>query len=324
MSDVAAVVIGRNEGARLVRCLAALRGQVGRVIYVDSGSTDGSVAAAEAAGAEVVHLGREMPFTAARARNAGFAALGAALPEFVQMLDGDCEMQPGWMAAALQVMAARPDVAVVCGRRREKFPEASAYNRLCDREWDTPIGEALACGGDALIRARAFAEVGGYDGRVIAGEEPEMCARLRARGWRIWRIADEMTLHDAAILRFGQWWRRTRRGGFAAALGVALHGGIGERAQVRRAVLWAGALPALALLGALVTPWALALLLAWPLQIARLALRFARETGSGRFARETWETAGLLTLGKIPELLGMVAFWQDRRSGRQMEIIEYK
>ena len=315
MSDVAAVVIGRNEGARLVRCLAALRGQVGRVVYVDSGSTDGSVAAAEAAGAEVVHLGREMPFTAARARNAGFAALGAALPEFVQMLDGDCEMQPGWMAAALQVMAARPDVAVVCGRRREKFPEASAYNRLCDREWDTPIGEALACGGDALIRARAFAEVGGYDGRVIAGEEPEMCARLRARGWRIWRIADEMTLHDAAILRFGQWWRRTRRGGFAAALGVALHGGIGERAQVRRAVLWAGALPALALLGALVTPWALALLLAWPLQIARLARRFARET---------WETAGLLTLGKIPELLGMVAFWQDRRSGRQMEIIEYK
>ena len=53
-ATVDAVVIGRNEGARLLACLAALQGRVRRLVYVDSGSTDGSVAVATAAGAEVV------------------------------------------------------------------------------------------------------------------------------------------------------------------------------------------------------------------------------------------------------------------------------
>jgi hypothetical protein len=103
--------------------------------------------------------------------------------EFVQFVDGDCEIVEGWMAIAYRELSARPRAAVVCGRRRERFPAASIYNRLCDMEWNTTIGEAKACGGDALIRERAFAEVGGYDGSVIAGEEPEMCVRLRERGW---------------------------------------------------------------------------------------------------------------------------------------------
>lgn len=320
--SVAAVVIGRNEGERFLRCLKSLEGQVSRVVYVDSGSSDGSVAAARAAGAQVVELGRDAPFTAARARNAGFAALGAEVPEFVQVLDGDCEMREGWLEAALRFLQDHPDVAVVCGRRRERFPEASVYNRLCDREWDTALGEALACGGDALIRAQAFAAVGGYDGRLIAGEEPEMCARLRAAGWRIWRIGVEMTLHDAAMLRFGQWWKRARRGGFAAAQGAMMHGG--GRDQVRRAVVWGLGLPVLALAGALVTPWALGLFLAWPLQVGRLALRLERETSAPRFARETWEWPVFVTLGKLPEVVGVVEFWLGRALGRRPGLIEYK
>ncbi len=103
---VDAVVIGRNEGARLVACLASLRGQVRRVVYVDSGSTDGSVAAAEAAGAEVVGLDMGRPFTAARARNAGLARLEGA--GFVQLVDGDCEVRQGWVAAALAALPRIP------------------------------------------------------------------------------------------------------------------------------------------------------------------------------------------------------------------------
>ena len=77
-------------------------------------------------------------------------------------------------------------------------PEASVYNRLCDFEWDTPVGDAEACGGDFLARAAAFGSVGGFDERMIAGEEPELCYRLRRGGWRIHRADHAMTLHDAA------------------------------------------------------------------------------------------------------------------------------
>src|SRR6056297_3022296 len=89
--SVAAITIGRNEGERLKRCLASLEGLVAPIVYVDSGSTDGSVAAARNAGAEVVELDPSAPFTAARARNVGLVRLSEIDPDgtYVQFLDGD-------------------------------------------------------------------------------------------------------------------------------------------------------------------------------------------------------------------------------------------
>lgn len=319
--QIAAILIGRNEGARLLACLASARG-LDRVVYVDSGSTDGSVAAARDAGAEIVALDMTQPFTAARARNAGIEALKQGkTPELVQFIDGDCELQPGWIATATAFLQANPQVAVACGRRRERFPEASIYNRMCDREWDTPVGKARACGGDALMRMAALEEVGGYDPTLIAGEEPEMCVRLRAMGWEIWRLDAEMTLHDAAMTRFGQFWKRARRGGHAWAEGAAMHGAPPERhsvAELRRVLLWGLVLPLVILaLALLATPWALALLLLYPAQIARLALR-----DGGTHA--AWESALFLTLGKFPEAQGALDYHWHRLRGRRSGLIEYK
>jgi GT2 family glycosyltransferase len=316
---VAAILIGRNEGARLVRSLASVVPRVERTIYVDSGSTDGSVAAAQAAGAEVVLLETDRPFTAARARNAGLDRLrqGADPPEFVQFVDGDCELAPDWIATARSFLAAHPDVGIACGRRRERFPEASLWNRLIDREWDAPPGEAKACGGDALVRMAALDAVGGFDPRLIAGEEPELCVRLRRAGWRIWRLEAEMTLHDAAMTRFRQWWRRARRGGHAYAEGYALHGRPPERhkaSELARALVWGCALPVATLAGAvLMGPWAFLLLLAYPLQVLRLRSR-----------GEDWAAAVFLTLAKLPEAQGVLDYVVARMSGRRRGLIEYK
>ncbi|MCU0910141.1 MAG: glycosyltransferase [Rhodobacteraceae bacterium] len=313
---IAAVLIGRNEGARLVAALASVPPGVSPVIYVDSGSTDGSVAAAEAAGARVVRLDLTRPFTAARARNEGFAALGPDLPDLVQFIDGDCTLAPGWVETAAAFLAATPGAAVACGRRRERFPEASVWNRLCDAEWDTPVGQARACGGDAMMRAAAFAEVGGFAASLIAGEEPELCVRLRAAGWEVWRLDAEMTLHDAAMTRFGQWWKRMRRGGHAFAEGAALHGRPPERhfvREMRSALVWGLGVPLAAVAGvAAFGPWGLLALLAWPLQVLRLAPRL----GLVR--------AGFLTLGKVPEAIGVAEYWLRRLRGRPAGLIEYK
>jgi GT2 family glycosyltransferase len=316
--SVAAVVIGRNEGARLAACLESVAAQAGRVAYVDSGSTDGSPAMAHAWGAEVVALDPSVPFTAARARNAGVDRLSeGVLPPFVQFVDGDCTLEPGWIAEARAALEREPDLAIVCGRRRERHPEASLWNRLVDREWDRPPGETRACGGDFLVRTDAFRQVGGFDGRLIAGEEPELCVRLRRAGWRIRRLDAPMTRHDAAMTRFGQWWRRARRAGYAYALGAALHGRPPERhyvPELRRAVVWGVALPLLSMtLAVIVSRWALLLLMVYPAQIARLAVR----DGDVAFAAFT-------VLAKLPEALGAAGFVFDRARGRSPEIIEYK
>ncbi len=316
---VDAVVIGRNEGARLLASLASLQGQVRRIVYVDSGSTDGSAQAAAEAGAEVVALDMEQPFTAARARNAGLARLTG--DGWVQVIDGDCSLDPGWIGTATAFAADHPQAVVICGRRRERFPQGSVYNRLCDREWNTPIGRANACGGDALMRLSALRDVGGYDAELIAGEEPDLCLRLARKGGEIWRIDAEMTLHDAAMTRFAQWWRRSRRAGHAFAEGAARHGAGPERhwvSETRRALFWGLGLPLAAVLAGMIHPAGLALLLAWLAQVLRLGLRWRAE------GRPGWEAALFTVLGKIPEALGVVGYWFNRIRRRRARLIEYK
>ena len=318
--NIDCVVIGRNEGARLADCLASLKGKFRTTVYVDSGSTDGSLQVADRFGATTVALDMNRPFTAARARNAGLSVLAASPPEFVQLIDGDCTLRETWTSAALDFLGSNPTVAVVCGRRRERFPEASVYNRLCDREWDTALGNTTACGGDAVMRFRSLLQVGGYRDALIAGEEPELCLRLRQAGWKIWRLNEEMTLHDANITRFSQWARRSRRAGHAFAEGAALHGVGPDRhwvTETRRAIGWGLVLPSVTAFLAVLSPFGLLGLLASPLQVARLALR------EGATRRDTWEFALFTTIGKFPEAFGVLACFVNSSRGQKTGIIEY-
>jgi glycosyltransferase involved in cell wall biosynthesis/GT2 family glycosyltransferase len=333
---IGAVVIGRNEGERLVACLAALAARdLVHVVYVDSGSTDGSAEAAAERGAAVVHLDTTRGFTAARARNAGVRELRRLAPDVAHVLfvDGDCTLEDGFLELAARKLEQEPQLAAVCGRRRERFPDASVYNRLCDMEWDTPIGTAEACGGDVLMRVHALVEAGGFDDDFIAGEEPELCHRLRRRGWRIERVDAPMTVHDADLHRFGAWWKRMKRGGYAAAANVDRHGVGGVRhmtAIVRSAVLHAGVVPAgLSALAALLAWRGSAFVFAVPLLAAlfygRQYLRIARgRRERGATAQHAALYARFVLIAKFAELLGILRQWYGRLFGRPAGIIEYK
>jgi GT2 family glycosyltransferase len=318
------VVIGRNEGERLARCLRSVVAPSRRVVYVDSGSTDDSVAVARAAGAVVHALDMSEPFTAARARNEGVRQLQAHAPalELIQFVDGDCEVVDAWLGAAVGFLDQHADVGVVCGRLRERFPDRSIYNLLCDLEWNTPVGEAKACGGIAMMRIAAWQQVDGFRADLIAGEEPELCVRLRARGWRVWRLDAEMAWHDAAMTRFGQWWRRCVRAGFAYAEGVRLHGAPPERHWVREsrsAWVWGAGIPlGLALIALAVGAAAWWGLLLYPLQVVRLAWRLPGA------AHDRWARAFFLVAGKFPEALGQMKSWLLHARHRRAVLIEYK
>lgn len=321
-SAIAAIAIGRNEGQRLVDCLEGLKaGGIDRIVYVDSGSTDGSAQRALERGIEVVSLDMSIPFTAARARNAGLQALAASPPDFVQLIDGDSLLVPGWIAKATRHLERNERLAMICGLCRERHPETSIYNRHCDREWQGPIGTDATCGGNSFARYAPLLSVGGFDPTLIAGEEPDLCLRLRREGWQIERLDADMVLHDAAITRFSQFWRRSRRAGHAYAEGQwrHRHGSEGHfRRETRRALFWGAMLP-LAILGlVLVDPLPAALLaLAYPAQFLRLA---AREG----FSRPAIEAALLLTLAKFAEAQGAISYHWSRLRRRRMPLIEYK
>ncbi len=322
---IGVVVIGRNEGQRLVSCIDSLLGSCKQIVYVDSGSKDNSVEMVQNKGLEAICLDMSMAFTAARARNAGLHRLLQLFNhvQFVQFIDGDCEVDRAWITKAIDFLDTHPGVAVVCGRRRERYPERSIYNFICDQEWDSPVGEAKACGGDALMRIQPLVQLGGYNPDLIAGEEPELCVRLRAVGWKIWRIDAEMTLHDAAMTKFSQWWKRNTRSGYAFAEGVNLHGSKPEQHWVvesRRALIWGGLIPGLALIFLPIQSLiSIALLMLYPIQM----IRIWRNNKDKYLNKASW-IAFYLVIGKFPEFVGQLKFIKALCTRRGSHLIEYK
>jgi GT2 family glycosyltransferase len=327
LSTLGIVVIGRNEGERLRRCLESVSTRGFPVFYVDSGSTDGSTDLAISLGVKAAGLDDSCPFTAARARNEGFRRLLDLNPdvELVQFVDGDCEVVSGWVAAAERFMHEHPEVAVVCGRRREIDPHRNIYHRWIDMEWDTPVGEADYCGGDAMVRTSAFREVGGYRDDLIAGEDPEFCVRLRQAGWKIWRIDEDMTRHDIRMHSFGQWWRRTVRNGHAYAEGAYLHRNTPQRhwlKESRRIWFWGLFVPSVSIF------------LAWPtyglslLAMAAIYLLLFIKVAAGRLKRgcafgDSLLYAFFCVVSKWPQAEGQFQFVSQRWTGRRAKLIEY-
>lgn len=325
-NNIGVVVIGRNEGDRLKRCLSSVLNQNDTIVYVDSGSSDTSVEYAKSQGIEVIQLDMTIPFSAGRARNEGFNHLVKKYHQlkYIQFIDGDCELQDGWLAFGIQFLEINSTCAVVAGRRKERFPEQSIYNLLCDIEWNTPIGKAEACGGDFLIRKCVFEEVEGFNPTVVAGEEPDLCYRLRKKNWSIFRLDHPMTLHDAAITRFSQWWKRCVRAGHAYAQGYALHAndGLGYCSKESLKIwFWALFFPAFILLLTLSINIAFLLLfLIYLVQFVKISLQMDKHLA--KIAQST-KYSIFIIIGRFPQLIGQLLFIKRKLSNDKFSIIEY-
>jgi len=328
--DVSVVVIGRNEGARLSRCIESVtqadwQGLRWELVYVDSHSSDGSRETAQRAGARVLSLGDQAPCAAA-GRNIGWRA---ARGELILFLDGDTQLDPAFVPRALAVLRSDPALVAVWGHRRESNPTQSLYTRVLDLDWVFAPGRADYFGGDALVRRQPLADVGGFDDTLVAGEEPELCRRLRAAGWQIEHIDAPMTRHDLAITTLSAWWTRAERAGLAYAQVAARYAGTADplwSAEARRNRRHAGALlagllaitvaaglqPGLALLGGLVG------LGGWARSARRCAWKCPQQPALA------WAYAAHSHLQQLPILGGQWRWWRLQRARRAPALIEYK
>ena len=321
LDGIGVVVIGRNEGPDLARCLGALpRGAV-PVVYVDSGSTDGSPALARSLGVDVVDLDPAIPFSAARGRNEGAQHLLRAHPElrYLQVVDGDTELSPGWLEAGAAAMAEDELLAAVGGRLRERDARSSLCKRAFDVELETSSRQHTL--GTAMYRFAAFREVGGFRSDLKAGEEPELCVRLRRAGWRVARLDTPMGVHDVGPLRVGEWWQRCSRAGRAYAEGATIHGEGPEAHwswEHKRALVGGVAVPAVALalapvtLGATVVLLAAGGLVSWT-RAYTAARKRAHEKGNAA----AWATA--CVVGRLAEGQGALQFHRQRWLGGRAE-----
>jgi glycosyltransferase involved in cell wall biosynthesis len=326
---ISVVVIGRNEGERLRRCLQSVFAIVvdnfqTEIIYVDSGSADGSVSLAQELGAKTIALQPERP-TAALGRNAGWRAARGSL---ILFLDGDTILHPHFVVDALSELS--DEVAIVWGHRRELHPEKSLYNRVLDLDWIYLPGLTQYCGGDALFRRAALEMTGGFDETLIAGEEPELCRRISALGFTILHVDRPMTGHDLAITCWSQYWKRATRAGYAFAE-------VSERFRTAAQPFWVEEAKknrnrALVILGLLAAGVGMSIVLASFLPVLAVLLFFSMLAVRSSW-KVRWKSNDVVALAlygvhshlqQVPIYLGQLQYKWNRRKGRQAMLFEYK
>jgi hypothetical protein len=185
------------------------------------------------------------------------------------------------------------------------------------------------CGGDALFTRKALAESSGFDESLIAGEEPELCRRLRALGYGILHIDAPMTGHDLQITRWVQYWRRATRAGHAYAEVSERFRGSEDpfwthdrRRNVMRGGFWLASL-AVALAASL--RYGLFPLLGWS---GILSLMTLRSAWKARWkSKDRWAVLlyGLHShLQQVPILIGQMQYEMTKGRRKTRKLIEYK
>jgi len=319
---VGVVIIGRNEGERLILCLESVLKLHVPCVYVDSQSSDDSVSEAKQRQVSAVLLDKSAPVNASRARNAGFDVLISENEdiEYVHFIDADCELNETWLMEALSVLEKNSDVAIVSGRLREKYRTESVYMRLCDIDWYVKPGEVDRCGGIFTTRRAVFEGLSGFDTSLIAGADPEFCFRLRNNGWKILSLNTDMGTHDSAMRYFSQWWNRCVKVGFGYANGAKWGG---WQKQYRSSLVWGAILPLVIIMGMFfISPYFATLFGLYPLLIMKIYMSKIDVGSDSRYDKYLY--ALFCVVAKFPEARGVFKFLVNRAKGRQQKIIEYK
>jgi len=307
------VVIGFNESGRLRESLdsaLAVRdaGHAAEVLFVDGGSSDGSVEIAESCAVDEI-IGSSERRSAAANRNVGWRHTRSDL---IQFLDADMDLDLNWIASASKVLAANPACAAVCGEIRERRP--TLWARVFQLDWRRTPGPIAYCGGAALFRRSALDAVDGFPEDVPYGEEPLLCWHIRNDlEFTIEFVAAPMVTHDLAFAGFGDYWRRCMRVGETQASVAARCWHTSDplwRSETTRGLVW----PLLYFAAAAVLVFAPPVFkIAIVAAILFLLIRKSAQTfGSGQTASVACAYAAHTYFAKIPIGLG-IAGWILRR-----------
>lgn len=176
--------------------------------------------AVRAPGARVIEVGPDGPLTPGGNRNRGCEG---ATTEWLCLLDGDIELEEGFLSRALVFLESRPEVAGFAGHLDERHWRGG---RVVGGDHDLyrigSGGEIRVLGAAWLCRRLAFDQVGGFDPALPAEEDFEICVRLRRAGWKLWTESEVMGWHDCAPRPSVHELVRRWRSGLYAGQGLAL------------------------------------------------------------------------------------------------------
>lgn len=197
---LSAVVIARNEEKTIGDCLASVQRALDEVggegiVLVDSASTDRTAAIALERGCRVIVLRKASRICPSAARRIGAEKVRS---RYMLFMDGDCILEPGFIAPALETMESNPSLGVVAGGRVDLFMTkkglASAGGGYYDDQRRRAFGQ-LGYGGCALYRRTSLEAAGSFDPFLRAKEEEDLAQRIRMAGFQIRILSIPMIRH---------------------------------------------------------------------------------------------------------------------------------
>ena len=217
---ISVIIKALNEEANIARAIeSALRAVApfgGQVVVADSLSTDRTIEIALQYPVRVVQLVEAAERCCGIAPQLGYQHCSG---EYVYLLDGDMELDEGFIKTAIELLDKHPDVAGVGGF----IPEIRAMNmqfrgrmKRVERYRAKEPQEAKCLSGGGLYRSSSIDSVGYFSDRNLqAYEEYDLGSRLRLKGWRLLQLPMRAADHYGYMLStLGLLWHKWRRGSY--------------------------------------------------------------------------------------------------------------
>ena len=195
---VSIIIKALNEEQRIAAAietsLVALQAVGGEIILADSHSTDQTISIAQKYPIRIVQLANPDERCCGIGPQLGYQF---AQGEFIYILDGDMEMHPEFLPAAIDIMKQQPELAGVGGQVVEMNTESLEYiSRMERASVHMLVGEVDRLDMGGLYRRAAIEQVGYFSNRNLHSyEEFDLAVRLRAKGWQLRRLGMPSVRH---------------------------------------------------------------------------------------------------------------------------------
>lgn len=195
-SKVSIVIIGRNEEKTVGKCLTAAIGaaeQIGgaEIIFVDSASTDNTVAVVQSYGIRVLSLKPDWVLTPSAGR---FIGSHYSTGDFILFVDADTLVYRDFLPKAIEHFRRNPTIGGINGRLDDTDEQGEIFENVEER-YDEITEVKWLRGPCCFYRREALRCAGSFNPHLAVEEEAELGLRLIKHGWKLRLIPVPMACH---------------------------------------------------------------------------------------------------------------------------------
>jgi glycosyltransferase involved in cell wall biosynthesis len=193
--------VAKDEEQNISRCIESILSSTKtiesrEILLVDSCSSDKTVEIAKQYPINIVQLGENWPHSPSAGR---FTGVNNTNGKYVLIIDGDMELQKGWVEVVLKFMEETPKAAALVGKYYELFLQKNGdYSKpklAMNCKGRSKFGKIDYIFGSSIFRRKSLLEAGNFHPYLRAEEEAEISYRLTKNGYNLFFFPYDAIYH---------------------------------------------------------------------------------------------------------------------------------